>query len=125
MMDCKMPEETTIRFYDENDKLSHILVEHVGLGDSYHWRSFDMPDLNLPSKKIINKDACVLFFGRKKVIVRRMEGDEPDPEKAFLQAYFLAASGLSRTKANKYLEKIRKDYDLSEKKINHIKVKKG
>lgn len=124
MMDCRNPEETIIRFYDGNNKLSHIYVEHMNMVDLYNWKSLG-GDLNLPSKKIINKDACVLFFGRKKVIVRRMEGDEPDPEKAFLQAYFLATSGLSRTKANKYLEKIRKDYDLSEKKINHIKVKKG
>ena len=89
MMDCRNPEETIIRFYDENNKLSHIYVEHMNMVDLYNWKSLGS-DLNLPSKKIINKDACVLFFGRKKVIVRRMEGDEPDPEKAFLQAYFLS-----------------------------------
>ena len=50
-----------------------------------------------------------------------MKGDSPDPEKAFLWAYFLAKSGLSRTKVNKYLEEIRKECS----KVKKIDIKKG
>lgn len=78
-------------------------------------------DDSLPSKKIINDDACILFFNDEKYVVKRMKGDSPDPEKAFLWAYFLAKSGLSRTKANKYLEKIRKEHS----KVKKINIKKG
>ena len=78
-------------------------------------------DGSLPTKRIINDDACILFFDDKKYIVRRMKGDSPDPEKAFLWAYFLAKSGLSRTKVNKYLEEIRKECS----KVKKIDIKKG
>lgn len=78
-------------------------------------------DDSLPTKKIINDDACILFFNDKKYVVKRMKGDSPDPEKAFLWAYFLAKSGLSRTKVNKYLEKIRKECSKAKK----IDIKKG
>lgn len=67
MMDCRNPEETIIRFYDENNKLSQIYVEHMNMVDLYNWKSLGS-DLNLPSKKIINKDACVLFLGEKKLL---------------------------------------------------------
>lgn len=78
-------------------------------------------DDSLPTKRIINDDACILFFNDKKYVVKRMKGDSPDPEKAFLWAYFLAKSGLSRTKVNKYLEKIRKECSKAKK----IDIKKG
>lgn len=78
-------------------------------------------DNSLPTKRIINDDACILFFDDKKYIVKRMKGDSPDPEKAFLWAYFLAKSGLSRTKVNKYLEEIREEYS----KVKKINIKKG
>lgn len=57
----------------------------------------------LPDKYIVNKDACILFYGNNKTIVKRSKGDKVDYVKAFLWAYFLHNSGMTRTKANKYL----------------------
>lgn len=66
----------------------------------------------LPDRYIINEDACVLFdsYGNK-TVVKRCKEDESDPIKAFLWAYFLKNCGMSRTKANKYLENIKINYE--------------
>lgn len=120
-MDCGFGKYTinSIKFNEE---------DVYPLSDTFDWflKNVDTSEYeSLPSKKIINKDACILFFGDRKYIVRRMDGDKSDPEKAFLLAYFLAKSGLSRTKANKYIENIRQEYDVVEKEVKHIRVKKG
>ena len=61
----------------------------------------------LPKKYILNQDACILFWhDDSKTIVKKAEDDIQDPVKGFLWAYFLKHSGLSRTKANKYLREI-------------------
>lgn len=61
------------------------------------------PD-KLPKLKIINDNAAVLFWSDgSKTVVKRSQDDTPDPVKAFLWAYFLHGSGMSRTKANKFL----------------------
>lgn len=57
----------------------------------------------LPDRYIVNKDACILFYGNNKTIVKRSVGDKVDYVKAFLWAYFLHNTGMTRTKANKYL----------------------
>lgn len=58
----------------------------------------------MPTKKIINDNAAVLFWSDgSKTVVKRSQDDTPDPVKAFLWAYFLHGSGMSRTKANKFL----------------------
>lgn len=69
----------------------------------------------LPKKYIVNKDACVLFWSdnnRDKTVVRRAKDDAVDPVKAFLWAYFEHNCGLSKTQANKYLEKVEKEMKL-------------
>lgn len=130
-MDSKFYKKPEIRFQIEEDG-PKIFVENNC--EPYFFVGNKAPVLNLPTKKIINKDACILFFGENKYIVKRMPTDTPDPEKAFLLAYFLAKSGLSRTKANKYLDKIREEYNPISKKdivknnhkrVRNIKVQKG
>ncbi len=65
----------------------------------------------LPKKYILNQDACILFWNDgDKTIVKRSKDDIQDPVKGFLWAYFLKYSGLSRTKANKYLKEIDEAY---------------
>lgn len=59
--------------------------------------------VTLPERYIVNKDAAILFYGNNKTIVKRSKGDKIDSVKAFLWAYFLRNTGMSRTKANKYL----------------------
>lgn len=61
----------------------------------------------LPTKYILNQDACILFWSDgDKTIVKKAEDDMQDPVKGFLWAYFQKQSGLSKTKANKYLREI-------------------
>lgn len=58
----------------------------------------------LPKKYIINKGATVLFWeDGSKTVVKRGKDDEYNKVLGFLWAYFQKTSGLSRTKANKYL----------------------
>lgn len=65
----------------------------------------------LPTKYILNQDACILFWSDdSKTIVKKAEDDMQDPVKGFLWAYFLKHSKLSRTKANKYLREIDEAY---------------
>lgn len=68
--------------------------------------------INLPTKYILNQDACILFWDDgDKTVVKRAKDDEQDPVKGFLWAYFIKNSGLSRTKANKYLREIDEAYE--------------
>lgn len=61
----------------------------------------------LPKKTIINDNAVVLIWGDDtKTIVKRHKEDNIDPIKGFLWAFFQAKCGMSKTKANKYLEKL-------------------
>ena len=61
----------------------------------------------LPKKYIINKGATILFWeDDTKTIVKRNKEDEHNPRLAFLTAYFQKNSGLSRNKANKYLDSL-------------------
>lgn len=71
------------------------------------------PATNLPKRYIVNDKACILFYddkGKDKVVVKRCKDDKSDPIKAFLWAYFEKTSGLSKTKANKYLAKVEENY---------------
>ena len=61
----------------------------------------------LPTRYIVNDGAVILFWSDgDKTIVKRAEDDNFDPVKGFLWAYFQKHSGLSKTKANKYLREI-------------------
>ena len=76
----------------------------------------------LPDKYIVNKDAAILFWSNnKKTVVKRCKEDKSDPIKAFLWAYFEEKSGLSRTKANKYLEEVLNSVEI----FDNIKEKKN
>lgn len=77
-------------------------------------------DARLPERYIINKEAAILFWkDGTKTIVKRAEDDSFNPRIAFLTAYFQAHSGMSKTKANKYLKdlKIEPDSEKVKKKI--------
>lgn len=66
----------------------------------------------LPTRYILNQDACILFWSDgNKTVVKRSEDDIQDPVKGFLWAYFQKHSGLSKTKANKYLREIDNAYN--------------
>lgn len=61
----------------------------------------------VPEKYIINDNATILFWDDgTKTIVKKSENDVNDPIKSFLWAYFQKMSGLSKTKANKYLSEL-------------------
>ena len=73
----------------------------------YGWYGgFTKENPTLPDRYIVNKNAAILFYGNNKTIVKRAKGDKIDPVKAFLWAYFLRNTGMTRTKANKYLHKV-------------------
>lgn len=82
-----------------NSLYGMFVTDHINLFDNNK-------SVTLPDRYIVNKDAAILFYGNNKTIVRRSRGDKVDPIKAFLWAYFLRNTGMSRTKANKYLQKV-------------------
>lgn len=59
----------------------------------------------LPERYIINKDATILFWKNgEKTIIKRSKNDNFDKRLAFLTAYFQHHCGLSKNKANKYID---------------------
>ena len=72
----------------------------------------------LPKKYIINKGATILFWNDgTKTIVKKAKHDEYNKRLGFLTAYFQKTSGLSKSKANKYLDSLvdEDDYERKEK----------
>lgn len=65
----------------------------------------------LPRKVLFNdrKQATTILYGDKATVVKATKGDKYDRKYGFLMAYFQATCGLSKNKANKYLEEIVKD----------------
>lgn len=64
----------------------------------------------LPEKYIINDRATILFWNDgTKTIVKRAKEDEYNKKIGFLWAYFQKNSGLSKTKANEYLDNLTDD----------------
>lgn len=87
--------------YIENWYVKEDIKQTKNLFDVAHSK------LEKPKKYIINKGATILFWeDGTKTIVKRGENDEYDKVKGFLWAYFQKHSGLSRTKANKYLNSL-------------------
>jgi len=77
-------------------------------------------ELTLPKRYIIKKDATVLIWENgEKTIVKRTNEDNFDKRLGFLYAYFQKTSGLSRNKANKYIEEL-----VEEKTKEQIKEEK-
>ncbi len=61
----------------------------------------------MPKKYIINKGATILFWNDgTKTIVKKSKEDKYDKRIGFLTAYFQKNSGLSKNKANKYLDSL-------------------
>lgn len=80
-----------------------ITINIGGRQSGLTFRSYN----RLPKKYILNQDACILFWhDDSKTVVKKADDDIQDPVKGFLWAYFLKHSGMSRTKANKYLREI-------------------
>ena len=95
--------------YDNTEDIKntlHFINSYYGIFSGGYTKEYSF----LPDRYIINKDAAILFYGNNKVIVKRNKSDRIDPIKAFLWAYFLHNSGMSRTKANKYLKKVYDKY---------------
>lgn len=63
-------------------------------------------------KYIVNKDAAILFWSDgDKIVVKRMKGDIPNKRMAFLYAYFQKTCGMSKTQANKFIDRVVEDED--------------
>lgn len=61
----------------------------------------------LPERYIINKNATILFWkDGEKTIIKRSKNDKFDKRLAFLTAYFQKHCGMSKNKANKYLDEL-------------------
>ena len=66
----------------------------------------------LPNRYIINKNATILFWeDGSKTVVKRCEDDKYDKRLGFLIGYFQKCSGLSKTKANKFLRDLVEERD--------------
>lgn len=64
----------------------------------------------LPKKYIINHNATILFWDDEtKTVVKKTKDDAYNKKLGFLWAYFQKMSGLSKTKANEYLENLLDD----------------
>lgn len=97
--------EYNIDYLDDSIDSYRYAIGGRGAGKTYKTLN------SLPKKYILNQDACILFWNNKdKTIVKKAEDDIQDPVKGFLWAYFLKHSGLTRTKANKYLREIDEAY---------------
>lgn len=67
-------------------------------------------ETNLPKRYIINKDATILFWNDgTKTVVKRSKNDTYDKRLGFLIAYFQKNCGMSKNKANKYLDNLEEE----------------
>lgn len=74
------------------------------------------PSYNTPNYYIINKGATILFWeDGSKTIVKRNKEDDYNKRLGFLTAYFQKTSGMSKTKANKYLDSLMDEDELNGK----------
>lgn len=67
-------------------------------------------NFKMPTRYIINKDATILFWeDDTKTIVKKSKNDKYDKRLGFLTAYFQKHCGMSKNKANKYLDSLVED----------------
>ena len=87
--------------YERNDNMN-FSFSTLGFG------CYKKEENKLPDKVLINKKkkATTLLFDDEAVVVKKNKDDKEDYEKAFLWGYFIKKSGLSKTQASKYIEKI-------------------
>ncbi len=90
-----------IRIEERNDNMNISF-------DTIDYRFNIKNESKLPDKVQFNKKkkATTLIFDDDAVVVKQNKNDKEDYEKAFLWAYFIKKSGLSKTKASKYIDKI-------------------
>lgn len=70
-------------------------------------------EMKLPTNVFFNdkKKATTLMFDKESTVVKCGEGDKYSRRVGFLEAYFQATCGLSKTQAKKYLDKIVEEKD--------------
>lgn len=89
--------DNIIKLYVKND----IAMDNIRCSLFFKKNNTD----NLPKKYIINNNATILLWkDGTKTIVKRTKEDEYNKTLSFLWAYFQKTSGLSKTKANKYIK---------------------
>ena len=84
---------------------------YYGLINQTHWIYKWQRPSELPTQVFFNKKkkATTLLFNGKPYVVKCDSKDKYDKRIGFLEAYFQAQSGLSKTQANKYLRDIVKE----------------
>lgn len=96
--------------------IEHLKEENRYLemkADSYRRerdRLMKKPEVELPKQYIINDNATILFWDKQKkdkTIVKRADDDEFNARLGFLTAFFQHYSGMSRSKANKFLANLK------------------
>ena len=79
---------------------------------------------NLPEHYVINKKVVMLQWSKEdKTVIKLSEGDDFNVRLGFLIAYFQHTSGLSKSKANKYLDEL-KETPINSKRLEAKKNKK-
>ena len=89
-------------YYRDLERLNSVYTYGI-------WSTYDNKPNNLKDLKryIINENATILFWGDgTKTVVKRNPEDTYDKRIGFLIAYFQYTSGLSKNKANKYLDNL-------------------
>ncbi len=95
-------------------KNEKVLV-HETLMKNFKYFHYDLETFNTPKNVIFNdkKKATTLIFDNKVAVVKCGKDDTYNRRIGFLEAYFQANCGMSKNKANKYLEEIVKDKEKS------------
>lgn len=90
--------------YEYNDGNRYATI--TGIVDLYNLNKEQTNGI-LPKKYIINDNATILFwYDGTKTVVKKARDDEYNKKLSFLWAYFQKNCGLSKAKANKYLEEL-------------------
>ena len=84
------------------------MMTYRGFGKVYmQMQKFNTYQTQLPKRYIINKGATILFWeDGTKTIVKKSKDDKYDRRLGFLTAYFQKHCGMSKNKANKYLDNL-------------------
>ena len=68
-----------------------------------------------PKKVIYNPPATIVIWNDDtKTIVKTTDGEQFDPERGYLQAYYEKHNNMSKTQGNKILHDLRKQYEEEE-----------
>lgn len=119
------------KYEGEICEIKYICHDGKGAEVTGNYYTWDIRALEFVSNKtevedldhyIINDGATILFWiDGTKTIVKRTQEDKFDKRLAFLTAYFQKNSGLSRTKANKFLANLK--VEEPKEKIKKVKEK--